>query len=86
MSWKEYVRNFELACASDNTYILTLDWNRIEDALNIISKNAKEIRRAGPMINFEYKSSKITFFMNGKVVVKNLEGKPEHFLDELFKE
>ncbi|MHA1596502.1 MAG: hypothetical protein ACTSWV_02580 [Candidatus Asgardarchaeia archaeon] len=80
------MRNFELACSSDNTYILTLDWSRMEDALRIISKNAKEIRRVGPMINFEYKGSKITFFLNGKVVIKNLEDEPEHFLENLFKE
>ena len=83
---EDYVRNVIQSCASDNSYLVNLNWNNLEEAIKIIKSRAKITREMGTVLTLaEFKGTSISVYNDGRLLVKRLDKRIDinDFLKEL---
>ena len=84
---EDYVRNVIQSCASDNSYLVNLNWKNLDNAIKIVKSRAKIIREVGSVLTLaEFKGTSISVYNDGRLLIKRLDKKIDvnDFLKELF--
>jgi len=84
---EDYVRNVIQSCASDNSYLVNLNWNKLDDAIKIVKSRAKIVREVGNVLTLaEFKGTSISVYNDGRLLIKRLDKKIDvnDFLKDLF--
>ena len=84
---EDYVRNVTQSCASDNSYLVNLNWKHLDEAIKIVKDRAKVIREMGGVLTLaEFKGTSISIYNDGRLLIKRLDKKIDvnDFLKELF--
>lgn len=82
-----FVKNVVQSCASDNSYLVNLNWNNMDEAVKIIKSRAKIIRKVGPVLTLaEFKGTSLSIYNDGRLLVKRLDKNTDinDFLRDLF--
>ncbi|MCD6485450.1 MAG: hypothetical protein J7L47_10120 [Candidatus Odinarchaeota archaeon] len=84
---EDYVRNVIQSCASDNSYLVNLNWKNLEETIKIVKGRAKVVREVGSVLTLaEFKGTSISVYNDGRLLIKRLDKKVDvnDFLKDLF--
>lgn len=88
MVWEKYIKFIEDSCGKEKDFIILLNGDLRENALNKI-KNKMLIERniSNIMLQGKIMEKEITLFCHGKMILKGFKGRKEleDFLGKLFK-
>ncbi|MFW6111344.1 MAG: hypothetical protein ACOC6H_04830, partial [Thermoproteota archaeon] len=78
MAVKEYVSRMEEACGEGRDFIILLRPDKREQAIQrILDKCEEERSLSGVMTKVKYNDIKLSVFVTGKIIMKDLTGKEE---------
>lgn len=83
----EYVSKIDEACGEGKEFIITLRYDKREEALKkVLGKCHLDKTIAGILTKGKYKDKDVSIFRSGKLVVRQFHGREEaeSFLEELF--
>ena len=85
---KDYVSKIDEACGQGREFIVTLKWERRDEALKMVFEKCC-IRQppSGILTKAKYKDKELSIFRTGKLVIREFNGRKEaeDFLEELFR-
>lgn len=61
------------SCKEDNSYVIQLKWDSINEVKELLHKNSEYLYAIGRYIEkYSFKGKELSFYKNGKIVVKEV--------------
>lgn len=85
--WEDYVKKFDDVCGVGRDFIVTLNPQTREDALNkVLTKCRVDQNRSSIVTKGHYKNKEVSIFRTGRLLIREFSGREDaqRFLEELF--
>jgi len=78
MPIQQYIARIEETCGEEKDFIIVLKYEKKEEAINKILKNATLIRSiSGIIYDLKFQKASFRLYKNGKIIFKKLKDKKE---------
>ena len=72
--YQKYVDSVVESCKKDNSYVIMLKWNTIDEAYERISQKGILIQKIGNMVEkFQIDDVKLSFYKTGKILLSGVK-------------